>query len=200
MKKIAYFILPFCMALLLIGCGGKTASTDNGNGTEDTEVKEDDKKTVKASPYTTAEATVGAAKLAINYSSPRTKGRTIWGELVPYDEVWRTGADEATVFETNSKLMIEGKELLNGKYALFTIPGENEWTIIFNNVHNQWGAFNYDESKDALRVKVKPMMVEESMENMTFYILESGEGEGEIKLAWDKLKVSVAFKVVAEEK
>ncbi|MGB0524991.1 MAG: DUF2911 domain-containing protein [Flammeovirgaceae bacterium] len=193
MRRITYLLTPLLLMVFLLACN---TNSNTGNKGINTGVEE---KPVKASPYEKATAKIKDTKITINYSSPRTKGRKIWGGLVPYDEVWRTGADEATVFETSTKLMVEGKELLPGKYALFTIPNEEEWTVIFNNVHNQWGAFNYEESKDALRVKVKPMTVEESKENMTFYILETGDGEGEIKLAWEKVKVAIAFKALPKQ-
>ena len=85
-----------------------------------------------------------------------SKDGLIWGDLVPYGKVWRTGANEATTFETDKDIMIKEQKLPAGKYALFTIPGETEWTWIFNSVWDQWGAYKYDESKDVLRVKSTP--------------------------------------------
>src|SRR6185437_4669611 len=89
-------------------------------------------KSKRPSPPETATGTVGGASISINYSSPSVKGRKIWGGLVPYDKVWRAGANEATIFETNKAIKIEGKDLPAGKYSLFATPGENEWTIILN--------------------------------------------------------------------
>ncbi|RMG72406.1 MAG: DUF2911 domain-containing protein, partial [Bacteroidetes bacterium] len=97
---------------------------------------------------------IGTAEITINYGSPAAKGRTLWGDLVPYGAVWRTGANEATTFTVSQDVTIEGQTLPAGTYSLFTIPGESDWTIIFNKTAEQWGAYEYDEAADALRVKV----------------------------------------------
>ena len=107
----------------------------------------------KASPAKTAEGLVNGATITIHYSSPAVKGRTIWGDLVPFGKVWRAGANEATTFETNKDIKVEGKDLPAGKYSFFIIPGETQSTFIFNSETGQWGT-NYDESKDVLRVQV----------------------------------------------
>src|SRR6188768_4545868 len=98
-----------------------------------------------ASPQATATGKIGAANVKIVYCQPSARGRKIMGGLVPYGEVWRTGANEATTIEFDKPVKIEGKDLPAGKYALFTIPNEKEWTIIFNKDVKQWGAFNYKE-------------------------------------------------------
>lgn len=108
-----------------------------------------------ASPKETVDATIDGAKVSIVYCRPSAKGRKVMGDLVPFGQVWRTGANEATTIEFDQPVTIEGKTLAAGKYALFTIPTENEWTIIFNKDAKQWGAYNYKESDDVLRVKVK---------------------------------------------
>ncbi len=105
-------------------------------------------------------------------------------------KVWRTGANEATTFEVNKAVKVEGKELPAGKYALFTIAGDDEWTIIFNKTANQWGAFKYNESDDALRVKVKPSKAPQFAEKMTFNV----DKNGTVTLLWGDKKVD--FKVV----
>jgi len=196
MKKLS-ILLAVIFGVTLMSCNntGDTAKTTEPATTVADKEEKKEEKPKKKSPAETATLKTGGAKLSINYSSPRVKGRTIWGDLVKYDEVWRTGADEATVFETNKALVIEGKQLPTGKYSFFTIPGQEEWTVIFNTVHKQWGAYKYDETKDVFRVTVKPHAVEEAMENMTFYLQETTEGEGEIKLAWEKVKIAVGFKV-----
>lgn len=148
-----------------------------------------DDKSQRPSPPASASETVGSATVTINYSQPSVKDREIWGSLVPYDKVWRTGANEATIFEISTDVKVEGKSLKAGKYGLFTVPGKNEWVIIFNSVSEQWGAFNYDESKDVLRVSVKPEKVSDSTEKMTFAISD----EGVVSLIWEKL--AVKFKV-----
>lgn len=142
----------------------------------------------KPSPARKAQGAIGAATVTINYGSPSVRGRQIWGALVPYGEVWRTGANEATTFEVSKDVMIEGKKLAAGKYGLFTIPTEGKWTIIFNTVPDQWGAYNYDASKDALRVEVSPQMLTEPVEAMEFAV-----EAGQVVLRWEKL--AVPFKV-----
>lgn len=147
-----------------------------------------DNKANRASPPDKVSQTIGDATVTIEYSQPSVKGRTIWGEVVPYDKVWRTGANEATTFEASADVNIEGQTLEAGKYTLFTIPGKDEWTIIFNKQTGQWGT-QYNEEEDALRVKVKPMKAPTMTEKMTFDISDKGK----VSLMWENLMVN--FKV-----
>ena len=132
----------------------------------------------------------GGVVVAVNYSSPGVKERKIWGELVPYGKVWRTGANKATVFAVNKDVLVEGQKLAAGKYALFTIPGESEWTIIFNKTSDQWGAFKHDKSKDALSVKVKPQAAANNRERFAIDVNE----EGLVTIGWAKLEVPFRVK------
>lgn len=142
------------------------------------------------SPKAEATAAVGKGKVTIKYSQPSVKGREIWGKLVPYDKVWRTGADDATTIELAKDATIEGQKLAAGTYSLFTIPtAGGEWTIIFNKTAKQWGAYDYKEADDALRVKVKSQKSDAMTEKMTFAV----GTDGVVTLMWEKLKVS--FKV-----
>lgn len=100
--------------------------------------------------------TVGLTDITVDYSRPVAKGRTIFGGLVPYDAVWRTGANEATQISFSDDVTINGQPLAKGAYSLHTIPGKESWTLIFNKVAKQWGSFTYDAAQDALRVTVKP--------------------------------------------
>ncbi len=143
----------------------------------------------RKSPPAKAEQKIGKATVVINYSQPSARKRKIYGDLVPYGKVWRTGANEATTFETNQDLMINGKKLPAGKYALFTIPGENEWTIIFNKKHQQWGAFDYDESLNVLTLKARPEKIDHQ-EKMTFDINKNGE----VHLDWANTRVPFTIK------
>jgi hypothetical protein len=138
-----------------------------------------------------AEGTIDGVNVTLEYGRPKVKDRVIWGGLVPFDKVWRTGADEATTFTISKDVSVEGKPLPAGTYSLFTIPGEAEWTVIFNKVAKQWGAFRYDKDQDALRVNVKPVEAEH-VEEMTFQI----EGN-KVVLRWEKL--SISFVVSAEK-
>ncbi|UXP32861.1 DUF2911 domain-containing protein [Reichenbachiella agarivorans] len=138
----------------------------------------------KASPPRTAEAEVNGKTITINYSSPSKKDRKIWDGLVKYDKVWRTGANEATTLEVSEDVKIGGKSLKKGKYAIFTIPNENSWTIIINSNPNQWGAYNYDKEMDVLRFDVKPNK-NKLTEMFTISISEAGL----VTMAWDEVKV-----------
>ena len=146
-------------------------------------------KSKRPSPPAEAKAAMGDVEIAINYSSPAVKGRNIWGKLVPYGQVWRTGANEATTFEVSSDVMIEGQKLAAGKYALFTIPNEKEWTVIFNKKSDQWGAYNYNQKQDALRITVKPGKSREFQERMTFDIVTKGDQAAAVTLVWSNLAI-----------
>jgi len=144
-------------------------------------------KSKRASPPAQAKQTISnGTTVTIDYSQPSVKGRTIGKDLEPMPgKVWRTGANEATVFEVNKAVKVEGQNLPAGKYALFTIANEGEWTIIFNKTWKQGGAFNYKEADDALRVKVKPGKAEKFSEKMTFLIGKNGI----VTLLWGDIKV-----------
>ncbi|RWY55935.1 DUF2911 domain-containing protein [Mucilaginibacter gilvus] len=141
-----------------------------------------------ASPRDSVSVKVAGSTITINYGSPSVKGRKVFGELEAYGKVWRTGANEATVFTTTKDIKVEGKTLPAGTYGFFAIPTETTWTIIFNKVAKQWGAFKYDESKDALRVTVKPVAAAMS-ERLVYKINAKG-----FSLNWDKLSVPVSVK------
>jgi|TARA_B110000240_G_C13443120_1_gene429063 hypothetical protein len=142
----------------------------------------------RASPLMKTEMDMGDLKVKVQYGSPSVKGREIFGKLVSYDKVWRTGANEATVFEINNPITVERRTLAAGKYSLFTIPGEDKWIIIFNSVSDQWGAYKYSDKKDVLRVEVKPGMIPDQTEKFTIK-LENGF----MFLIWDHTSVQVAL-------
>ncbi|WP_299984483.1 DUF2911 domain-containing protein [uncultured Pontibacter sp.] len=139
----------------------------------------------KASPPATASGKVGDATITINYSSPSVKGRTVWGELVPYGKVWRAGANEATTVTTDRDVMVEGQRLPAGTYSFYAIPGEDEWTVIFNKTAKQWGT-QYDEEQDALRVTAKPRQADTMNERLVYDVTNEG-----IVLRWENLEVPV---------
>ncbi len=132
---------------------------------------------------------IGLMDVTINYSRPNVKGRVIWGELVPYNKVWRTGADEATTISISEDVTLNGNKVTAGKYALFTIPGKDEWTIVINSVAKQWGAFNYDSTKDIVRIKVKPAE-NRFLESLTVYFSDVTTNSAVINIVWEKIKVS----------
>jgi hypothetical protein len=142
-------------------------------------------KSKRPSPPEKAEFKAGTATVTIEYSAPSVKGREVWGKLVPYGEVWRTGANEATTFETDADVKIEGQLLPKGKYALFTIPGKEEWIIVFNKKSNQWGSMGYKKDDDALRVSVRPGIA--SSFNEKFKI--EPHIDGSVSILWEKLEI-----------
>jgi Protein of unknown function (DUF2911) len=169
MKSIAFFILTL---LSLAACG------------------QEDKSKRPSPPAIAKETLSSGVNVSIDYSQPAVKGRTIGTDLEPMaGKVWRTGANEATVFEVDKNVKIEGKELPAGKYGLFTIMNGDEWTIIFNKTWKQWGAFDYKEADDALRVKVKSDKAKNLSERMTFTIAK----DGKVSLWWGDIQVD--FKV-----
>jgi hypothetical protein len=148
----------------------------------------------RPSPKATVSQTVGLTDVTITYCRPSVKGRVIWGGLVPYDQVWRTGANEATTITFSDDVTIEGTTLPAGTYGLFTIPGKNEWTVVFNKGAKQWGAYEYKQADDVLRVQVKPQAAE-FHELMTFSFPAVSTESAQVALAWEKLQVAFTFKV-----
>lgn len=152
--------------------------------------KKVDKSKRPSPPALVTQTIKSGATISIDYSQPSVKGRTIGKDLEPMDgKVWRTGANEATVFSTNKDVTIDGQKLPAGKYGFFTLFEGNDVYLIFNKTWNQWGAFKYDAKEDMLRVKTSKKMESNTSEKMTFTISKNGE----VNLRWGKIKV--AFKV-----
>jgi hypothetical protein len=165
--------------------------------------------------------TIGVTDVTITYSRPGVKGRTIWGDalpgqtapgeatldnqnvrpkdavLVPYGHVWRTGANEATQFVVTDDVWINGQKLPAGSYSLHTVPGKEEWTIVFNGTANQWGSFTYDEKKDTLRVKAKPQWLTENQEWLEYSFDPVTENSAQVNIRWEK--ISVPFTVAVKD-
>lgn len=153
--------------------------------------------TKAASPEETVSFEQDNLKIEVFYNRPFKKGREIFGGLVPYDAVWRTGANEATTFETSKNLNIEGKTLSAGKYSLWTVPGKDKWTVIFNSQFGQWGInadgnANRDPSLDVLAVDILPITQEKQFEQFTIAFDQVGE-EAEMVLMWDQTLVAMPF-------
>ena len=142
----------------------------------------------RASKNGKVEGTIDGVTVTLEYGRPNVKGRTIWGGIVPHGKVWRTGADEATTITFSADVEIGGETLAAGTYGLFTLPGENEWTVIFNKVADQWGT-RYDAGQDALRVTATPKPIGEHVEEMEFVIVDSW-----VVLRWEKLAVPFEVK------
>ncbi|GAB2947370.1 hypothetical protein GCM10027048_10400 [Hymenobacter coalescens] len=143
----------------------------------------------KPSPAATATGKAGKANVTVKYSSPAVKGRKIWGELVPYGQVWRAGANEATTVTFDQPVTVEGKALPAGTYAFFVIPTEQQWTVVFNKTPNQWGAYKYDEKQDALRVTATPRKASSMNERLTYAVTSPG-----LVLRWENMELPVAIK------
>lgn len=170
MKKICSTIALFCVVVLFSTSAIAQAPKD--------------------SPAQTATGKINAATLTIKYGSPSVKGRKVFGELEPYGAVWRAGANEATTFQTDKDILVEGKPLPAGTYSFFLIPEENGvWTAIFNKEAKQWGAFKYEEAKDQLRVTVKTKPLAKTQEKLVYKITKDG-----FELDWDKTSVPVSVK------
>ena len=145
--------------------------------------------TSKRSIKSAAVGKIGEANITINYHSPGVRGRTIWGGLVPYNDVWVTGAHKATNIEIDKDFIVSGKAIPKGKYAIFTIPGKDEWTIIINKNWNQHLTDDYLEKEDIVRIKVKPELLNQNIERLQYYIEEKKDNKGIIAMAWEKVKL-----------
>ena len=142
----------------------------------------------RPSPKASVSQTVGVTEIDISYSSPGVKGRQIWGGLVPHGQIWRTGANEATTIAFSTDVQVEGKPLPAGKYALFTIPAAEKWTVVFNRQGDQWGAFDHKPEEDALRVEIAPREAP-MLERMAFAVKDVTDTSAVVELRWEKLAV-----------
>ncbi len=147
-------------------------------------------KSKRKSPPAQVSKEIDGTKITIDYSQPSKRGREIFGGLEAYGKVWRTGANESSWIELSDDVEVEGKKLAAGKYGLFSIPGEDEWTIIFNKKWDGWGAYEYKEADDVLRVNVKPSATDEVVEQLTINI----ENSGDVIIAWDQTKVEFSIR------
>ena len=185
-----HLLIGFMFIFLFSACGTTNKTQDAKSPTADAVTFETVVlKSDVPSPRKEMKATMGSTAINVIYGSPSVKGRSVWGGLVPFGKVWRAGANEATSIEVSSDVLIEGQKLAAGKYGFFAIPSDGEWTIVFNSVHDQWGAYDYDDSKDVLRVTVQPKTVGVHSETMEFAM----EGSS-LVLKWEKLAVPVKIK------
>jgi hypothetical protein len=143
----------------------------------------------RPSPPKELKTSVGSVNIIIKYNAPSVKGREIWGKLVPYKKVWRTGANEATTFECDGDLKVQGQLLPKGKYALFTIPDKSEWIIIFHSNPDQWGNYEYKQDGDVIRVNAVPVKRSSSQEQLLF----SSSSDG-ISIDWEEISVPLTIK------
>ena len=148
----------------------------------------------RKSPHETVKATVDGANISIEYGRPYMKGRKVEGGLIPYDSVWRTGADEATTLTSDKALTIGGTPVPAGKHTLWTAASPTEWKLVINKQTGQWGT-DYDEKQDLARVPMTKKTLSTPVEQFTIAIEPKSGGGGEIKLAWNVTEASVPFTV-----
>lgn len=139
-----------------------------------------------ASPRKEMKGELNGVNIVVNYGSPSVKGRAIWNSLVPYGEVWRTGANEATKVTFDQPITIGGSELPAGTYGLFTVPSAEGWEVIFNAEADQWGAYEYNADKDVLRVQTQAFMQEDTTETLEFTL-----GRNAIVMEWERLRLPI---------
>ncbi|GEP98546.1 DUF2911 domain-containing protein [Chitinophaga cymbidii] len=190
MSKINSFFSICLMALLL--CAGSNLKAQSGEVCYNPNlVKDTSKRSIKSA----AAGLIGSDSIHITYHSPGVRGRIIWGGLVPFGEVWVTGAHDATTIEFKKALIIDKKLVPAGKYALFTIPGKVEWTVIINSRWQQHLASEYDEQEDIVRIAVKPKR-HNLTERLQYYIEPGAGNSGKIAIAWEKIRIEfpVTFK------
>jgi hypothetical protein len=148
-----------------------------------------------ASPACTLKQRVGLTDIEVDYSRPGVKGREIFGGLVPYGQVWRTGANSATKIVFSTPVKLNGTEIPAGTYALMTIPGKDEWTVIVNKTSDQWGAYKYDEKADIARFKVTPKTMERPIDTFTIEFNDIRDDSSNLNIVWDKTVVPIKLQV-----
>lgn len=194
----------FAALVILFVIGGcskkaevKTSQPSQAALSEGTEIRpQTEQDTLKGSLAAVATGTVGNTHVKITYHSPAVRERIIWGGLVPYDKVWVTGAHMATTVEFDQPVSLGGRTIAAGKYALFTIPGRETWTMILNKNWSQHLTDDYDEKEDIVRVKVNPELESSHQERLRYAVESEGTDSGEIVMNWEKIEVSLPFEVL----
>jgi hypothetical protein len=182
----------FILLFIISSCElKKEISSDHQHDSSVTALAQQD--TIKKSIPKEAHAQVGNAHVMIKYHAPSVRGRTIWGGLVPYEDVWVTGAHSATSLEVDKEFSVKGKSIHAGKYALFTIPRKDQWTIIINKNWDQHLADEYDQKEDVVRLDVTPEQLQHVQERLKYSILSAGDSKGAIEISWEKIKISLPF-------
>lgn len=190
MRKFSNIWLLACGFAALVACQSKESETaQKSTAAESTEATSSESEQ-RPSPLVVEEGQASGKSVKVHYGSPSIKGRTLWGDLVPYNVVWRTGANEATFIDIPQDIQVEGKTLAAGKYSLFTIPKERgAWTVIFNSEWNlEHGHFQYDEKKDVLRVEATPVWEDSSAERLSIKVESPG-----LVIRWGTLKLPIAI-------
>ncbi|OJJ19208.1 hypothetical protein BKI52_20565 [marine bacterium AO1-C] len=210
MKNIVQKLLMIGVVITLQACGTGADTKTQGANTKDTDTTakhahhqhtktESDgigtsKKKKTLSPRKMAMSDVDENHIHIDYGAPSVRGRVIWGGLVAYDKVWASGAHSATSITFAKDVVIDGKQIKAGKYAFFTIPGKQEWTLIINKNHQQHLADDYNAQEDIVRIKVKPTKLESPQEQLKYEVVPCTKGEASVSLIWEKIKVTFTVK------
>jgi hypothetical protein len=192
MKLIVTNLLAIVI-FLISACGNKKESPDHNHDSTTAPLTQTD--TIKKSIPKEEHALIGTAHITIKYHAPAVRGRMIWGGLVPMGEVWVTGAHRATSFEINKNFTVGDKEIPAGKYALFTIPGQEKWTIILNRNWDQHLTDEYDQKEDEIRLEVTPEQLQSVQERLKYTIVTEDETKGAVVIRWEKLKISMPFRI-----
>ena len=192
--KLNLYHFTFLSVLFISACQGKKETNEHRHdgASSESAVPAD---TIKKSIPKEEHAQIGNAHVMIKYHAPAVRGRTIWGGLVPYGEVWVTGAHSATTFEIDKDFTVAGKDIPAGKYALFTIPGQDKWTVIINRNWDQHLADDYDEKEDVIRLDVSPEQKENIQERLKYTIIPDGDTKGEVSIRWEKIEISMPFQL-----
>ncbi|KYG72467.1 DUF2911 domain-containing protein [Roseivirga echinicomitans] len=184
-SKTLTLISCIALSILLYACSGEKKKIEEQKESSPLEEVAKPK-----SPAAYAKNTIGNTLVQIDYYSPGVRGRNIYGGLVAYDELWVTGAHSATSIEFSSDVELNGNKISKGKYALFTIPGRTEWTLIINTDYDQHLADNYDQKKDVLRLQLTPEILEPIQEHLLYEVSSAENNEGEISISWSDIKIS----------
>ncbi len=191
MKLRTFSVLTLTIALLLMVSACDTEITETEEVPENNDVVEH-----RLSPVAISAISYDDTYIKVVYGQPWKRGRTIFGELVPYNEVWRTGANEATEITLTQPVQMAGHEVEAGTYALFTIPEEEQWTVILNTDLGQWGAFNYDEESDYLRFSVPSHRTDQVVEGFTISFDDTENSSTIMHLAWDDTRIEVPIEFI----
>lgn len=172
----------FMICFMAFSCSNPSSQSSGGEEEVGSASKE------RASPLKSGTGIIGEKSISVEYGSPSVKGRVIWGDLVPFGEVWRTGANEATNITFHDDVMVEGEVVKAGRYSLFTIPLENEdWIVILNADWDlEHGHFQYNKENDVLRVQVSPTWETSSQESLSIEVVDKG-----LEVRWEKLNLLV---------
>jgi len=191
------FIIIVAVSSFLFACSNNDSHKQGGEHERDslqtaTSITDTSKKSIPSE----TKKWIGNTDIKINYHSPAVRGRVVWGGLVPFDAVWVTGAHKATSLEVGKGFQVGDKTIPAGKYAIFTIPGKEEWTVIINKKWDQHLADNYSEHEDVVRINVKPKTTKEIAERLKYEIDQTGERIANIIISWEKIQVSFGVEIL----